>query len=452
MKITVIGSGYVGLITGACLAGKGFTAVCVDKAQPIVDKINAGTPPIHEKGLEALLKEVRATGHLSATTDLAAAINGADVIFIAVGTPFDGKEIDIAHVKAAAADVGRLLRTAGPYPVITVKSTVIPTTAETVVLPIIEKESGLKAGTGFGLCSNPEFLREGSAVDDFMNPDRIVIGATDPKTLEKMRRLYAWTNATVVETNPRTAEMIKYTANSLLPLMISFSNEIANLATAIGGIDIRDVMKGVHLDYRLNPVVDGKRVNPGILSYLEAGCGFGGSCFPKDVKALTAFARRKGMGQGILEQITAVNEAQPLIVAALVTDRLGDINGKKIAVLGLAFKPETDDTRESPSIPLVRELLRRGARVTAHDPIVSAEFNKYPGCETLTHAPTWREAVRGAEAAIIMTRWEQYREITAAELTSLMKRPFLVDTRRMLKKELFVSIEYAGIGYRPADA
>ncbi len=452
MKITVIGSGYVGLVTGACLADKGFTVVCMDKTQQIVDKINAGTPPIHEKGLEELLKRTRAAGRLSATTDLAAAIAGAEVIFLAVGTPFDGKEIDLTYVKAAAAELGSLLHTAGPYPVITVKSTVVPTTAETVVLPILEKESGLKAGTGFGLCSNPEFLREGSAVEDFMNPDRIVIGATDHKTAEKMKLVYAWANATVVETNPRTAEMIKYTANALLPLMISYSNEIANLTNAVGGIDIRDVMKGVHLDYRLNPVVAGKRVNPGILSYLEAGCGFGGSCFPKDVKALAAFAHHKGMGQGILDQITQVNEAQPFKAVSLVTDRLGELNGKKIAVLGLAFKPETDDTRESPSIPFVRELLRRGARVTAHDPIVNTEFNKFPGCETLAHAPSWREAVRGAEAAVIMTRWEQYREISAAELTSLMKRPFLVDTRRMLKKENFVSIEYAGIGYRPADA
>ncbi len=451
MKITVIGSGYVGLVTGACLADKGFTVVCMDKAQQIVDKINAGTPPIHEKGLEGLLKRIRAAGTLSATTDLAAAIAGAEVIFLAVGTPFDGNEIDLTYVKAAAAEVGRLLHTAGPYPVVTVKSTVVPTTAETVVLPILEKESGLKAGTGFGLCSNPEFLREGSAIDDFMNPDRIIIGGTDPGTLEKIRRVYMWAVCPVVETDPRTAEMIKYTANALLPLMISFSNEIANLATAIGGIDIRDVMKGVHLDYRLNPVVDGKRVNPGILSYLEAGCGFGGSCFPKDVKALAAFAHRKGMGQGILDQITMVNEAQPLKVAGLITNRLGDIKGKNIAVLGLAFKPDTDDTRESPSIPLVRELLRQGARVTAHDPIVSAEFNKYPGCETLAHAPSWREAVRGTEAAVIMTRWEQFREITAPELAALMKQPFLVDTRRMLKKEHFVSIEYAGIGYRPAD-
>lgn len=452
MNICVIGSGYVGLVTGACLADKGFTVVCVDKAQQIVDKINAGTPPIHEKGLAELLKRTRAAGRLSATTDLAAAIAGAEVIFLAVGTPFDGKEIDLTYVKAASAEVGRLLHTAGPYPVITVKSTVVPTTAETVVLPIIEKESGLKAENGFGLCSNPEFLREGSAVDDFMNPDRIIIGGTGPKTMEKIRRVYAWAACPVVETDPRTAEMIKYTANALLPLMVSFSNEIANLASAIGGIDIRDVMKGVHLDYRLNPVVAGKRVNPGMLSYLEAGCGFGGSCFPKDVKALASFAHRKGMGIGILDQITSVNEAQPLKVAALVTDRLGDLAGKKIAVLGLAFKPDTDDTRESPAIPLVRELLRQGAAVTAFDPIVSAEFNKYPGCETLAHAPSWRDAVRGAEAAVVITRWEQFKEISAAELTSLMKRPFLIDTRRMLKKENFAAIEYAGIGYRPADA
>lgn len=451
MKITVIGSGYVGLVTGACLADKGFTVVCMDKTQHIVDKINAGAPPIHEKGLEELLKRTLMAGRLSATTDLASAIAGAEVIFLAVGTPFDGKEIDLTYVKAAAAELGRLLHTAGAYPVITVKSTVVPTTAETVVLPILEMESGLKAGTGFGLCSNPEFLREGSAVEDFMNPDRIIIGGTDPKTMQIIRRIYAWATCPVVETNPRTAEMIKYTANALLPLMISFSNEIANLANAIGGIDIRDVMKGVHLDYRLNPEVNGKRTNPGILSYLEAGCGFGGSCFPKDVKALAAFAHRKGMGQGILDQITAVNEGQPLKVVALVTDRLGDLKGKQIAVLGLAFKPETDDTRESPSIPLVGELLRLGARVTAHDPIVNVEFNKYAGCETLAHAASWRDAVRGAEAVIIMTRWEQYREITAAELTSLMKRPLLVDTRRMLKKENFTSVEYAGIGYRPAD-
>ncbi|MBI3793194.1 MAG: UDP-glucose/GDP-mannose dehydrogenase family protein [Nitrospinae bacterium] len=448
-KIVVVGSGYVGLVTGACLAQKGFEVVCVDKNPAVVKKINSAVPPIFEKGLDAVLKETIGNGRLRATENIVEALAGSDIAFIAVGTPFDGREIDLSFIKAVCGDFGKWLSETASRPVIVVKSSVVPTTTEKVVIPLLEQLSGKKAGVDFGVCVNPEFLREGNAVSDFSNPDRIVIGSTDGRSADQLRSIYKWAGVPFVVTNPRTAEMIKYASNSLLATLISFSNELGNLSHSVGGIDIKEVTDGIHLDSRLNPVVDGKRTNPNILTYLEAGCGFGGSCFPKDVNSLIAFAKTVGAKTGILENVIAINERQPGKITELLKHFIPNLSGKKIALLGLAFKQDTSDTRESPSIPLTRELLREKCDLVAFDPRVKGEFNIIPGCEGLKHADGWKGAVTGAEAVVLMTRWEEFREVTEDDLLALMKSPVLIDGRRFFDKNKFGKIKYAGIGFRP---
>ncbi|MBI3582015.1 MAG: UDP-glucose/GDP-mannose dehydrogenase family protein [Nitrospinae bacterium] len=450
-RLAVIGSGYVGLVTAACLADKGFHVVCADKNPEIVKKINSAVAPIHEKGLDDVLRRTVENGRLRAVESPREAAQGAEIVFIAVGTPFDGNEIDLSQMKSACADIAPWLAGAKNRPVVVVKSTVVPTTAELVVVPLLEKLSAKKAGVDFGVCSNPEFLREGNAVADFNNPDRIVVGGLDSWAVEKVRKIYAWSDAPVVAVNPRTAEMIKYASNSLLATLISFTNEIANISYAAGGIDVKEVTAGLHLDFRLNPSVDGRRLNPNILTYIEAGCGFGGSCFPKDVSSLVSFAKSLDAPAGLLEKVMEINVKQPLRVLELVKGSIGALAGKKTAVLGLAFKPDTSDTRESPSIPLVRGLLGEGAEVIAYDPLVGDEFNKIEGCGALKHANGWRDAVRGASAAVLMTRWDEFKEITEEELARLMSKPVLVDARRFFDKKKFARITYAGIGYRPAS-
>lgn len=446
MKIGIIGSGYVGLVTGVCLAERGHTVVCIDKNERIIKGISVGKAHILETGLDDLLEKNLSTDRFSATTGLEAALKGAEVVFIAVGTPFDGREIDLTFVKAVCGELGAWLKGAPGYPVIVIKSTVVPTTAELTVVPLLERASGKKVGADFGVCSNPEFLREGSAVADFMNPDRIVIGGSDARSIAVLREVYEWAECPIMKTDLRTAEMVKYTSNALLPTLISFSNEIANLCEELGGVDAREVMAALHLDFRLNPVINGKRANPGILSYLEAGCGFGGSCFPKDVNAFIAFSEKYNAPLNILKQTASVNARQPIRMVDILERECRPLAGKTIAVLGLAFKPDTNDTRESPAIAITAELARRGARVVACDPAVREEFNRIPGCEKVEHVSDWRETVKGAHGAVLVTKWRHFAEITGESLAALMAAPVLLDTRRFFKKELFANMKYIGTG------
>lgn len=448
MNIAIIGGGYVGLTTGVCLAEKGHKVICLDKKKEVVDRINAGSPLIYEAGLNDLLSKTLRSGNFIATMDLHSALKGADVIFIAVGTPFDGMEIDLAFIKDSSAEIGRWLKNHSAYSVIVVKSTVVPTTTEKTVRPILEKESGKLAGRDFGLCSNPEFLREGTAVADFMNPDRIVIGSWDAKSGAVLKNIYEWSDALVVNTNIRTAEMIKYTSNSLLATLISFSNEMANLAATVGDIDIREVMQGLHLDARFNPIVDSKRVNPGMLTYLEAGCGFGGSCLPKDVKAITTFAKKSGIQMGLIEQVITINEKQVYEVIRLLKSVYPRLAGIKVAVLGLAFKPHTNDVRESSAITIIDELLKQKVDVMGFDPLVKEEFNANLSNGKLTYADSWKDALVGRDAVIVVTRWPEFYEITQESLRDLMRNPVLIDARRIYDRMKFKQIDYLGIGYR----
>jgi UDPglucose 6-dehydrogenase len=446
MKISVVGTGYVGLVSGVCLAEKGHDVVCVDVDAGKVDKINRGQPPIHERGLDELLQRNVGT-RLQATTDLAAAVRNSKLSLIAVGTPFKGDEIDLTYVRQAAADIGKALQSKADYHVVVVKSTVVPGTTEQVVGPAIEAASGKVRGRDFGLGMNPEFLREGEAIDDFMAPDRIVLGGIDDRTCDALAEVYAvFEGVDKIRTTPRTAELIKYTANSLLATMISFSNEIANLADALGGIDVVDVMRGVHLDKRLTPILpDGRRIVPGFTTYLEAGCGFGGSCFPKDVRALIAHGAKAGSPMPLLSQVVQVNERQPARLFQLIQRHHPKLNNLAVSLLGVAFKPGTDDIRESPALPVLDTLLREGAQVTVFDPIAIAPLQAAYGRHPIIYATDLSQAVGTAEVIVVMTRWGEFSEVPRL-IADRRPQPLVVDGRRMLDK---ASVQrYEGIGLR----
>jgi UDPglucose 6-dehydrogenase len=448
MRISVIGTGYVGLVSGVCLAEKGHDVTCVDVDASKVQSINAGVPPIHEEGLEPLLKN-NLNRRFRATTDLPKAVLESDLSLIAVGTPFKGDEIDLRFIREAARQIGVVLADKATYHVVVVKSTVVPGTTDSVVLPILESASGKQAGDAFGVGMNPEFLREGSAVADFLNPDRIVLGALDERTGLVLQDLYApFPGVDVVCTSPRTAEMIKYAANSLLATMISFSNEIGNLCAAVGGVDVVEVMKGVHLDKRLSPIMpDGQRITPAFVTYLEAGCGFGGSCFPKDLKALIAYGRSAKNPMRLLESVVEVNQAQPAHMLALLGRRFPSLDGVRVAVLGLAFKPGTDDIRESPALPVIGELLRAGAKVTVYDPIVRADGGVFPP-GSVAYAADLPTAVKEAEAILVMTRWSEFQGLHQL-LADRPSPPLVVDGRRMLDRSKYP--RYEGIGLRETE-
>jgi UDPglucose 6-dehydrogenase len=450
MKVSIVGTGYVGLVSGVCLAEKGHAVVCVDVNQAKVDRINVGDPPMHESDLEKLLR--RNLKHaFRATTDLRSAVLDTDLTIIAVGTPFAGDEIDLRFIKEAALQIGSVLKEKAGYHVVLVKSTVVPGTTDDVVTPLLEKGSGKKAGPDFGVGMNPEFLREGDAVRDFLFPDRIVLGAIDDRTADVLDDLYRpFCGVDKLRTNPRTAETIKYAANSLLATMISFSNEIANLCTAIGDVDVVEVMRGVHLDKRLSPILaDGERVTPAFLTYLEAGCGFGGSCFPKDVKALIAYGKNLGETMGLLDAVIEVNNRQPRTVLDLLRKRFPQLARTKVSVLGLAFKPGTDDMRESPAIPIIKELIAEDASITVFDPVARYEAEKIFKTDRLTFAGSLAEAVTDAEAILVLTRWPEFKEL-AHLLSPLADPPVIIDGRRMLDRYAF--LKYEGIGLSQASS
>lgn len=446
MKVCIVGTGYVGLVTGVCLAAKGHDVTCVDQVAEKVDSINRGVPPIHEAGLEPLLSDV-IRGSFRATTDLRDAVSQASVTIIAVGTPYVGDSMDSSYLEAASAEIGDVLATADRHHVVVVKSTVVPGTTDTIVAPILEERSGKKRGADFGIAMNPEFLREGNAIEDFMDPDRIVIGADDVQSTETLADLYSvFSGAAIITTTVKTAEMIKYTSNALLATLISFSNEIANLSAEIANIDVVDVMRGVHADKRISPMLeDGRRVTPGIATYIEAGCGFGGSCFPKDVKALIAHGRRYNQSMQLLSSVIEINEQQPRRIIEILERNFRSLDKVKVAVLGLAFKPGTDDMRESPSIPVVQYLIGSGAAISAFDPIAMDEAKKLFPDEAVRYCDSVADAIEGADAIVLMTRWSEFEALPDI-IEHHAQSPLVVDGRRMLAKDSIP--RYEGIGLR----
>lgn len=450
MKISVMGTGYVGLVSGTCLAERGHQVTCIDIRSEVVQEINAGRPPIHEVGLDNLLRSARDTGRLCATTDAKTAILDSDVTLICVGTPTVDGRMDMSQIVAAAKEIGSALANKPGYHVVAVKSTVLPGTTEGPVKAAIESHSGKKVGDGWGLCMNPEFLREGRAVEDFRVPDRIVVGATDSMTAEVFLNVYAEFACPKLVTTPRTAEMIKYVSNSLLATMISFSNEIGNMCSAVPGVDARLVWKGVHLDRRLTPIDGQVGGAAGVTEYLWHGLGFGGSCFPKDVAALRSFGRTVGEQTRMLDAVLDINADQPLRMVALLEKEL-NLAGKTVAVLGLAFKPGTDDMRESPALPLVAELRKKGAKVLAHDPIAMPHARQRPEFRDVVFAAEWAEALRKSDACCLVTAWPEYRNIQPTDFRKLMTRALVIDGRGVFEPAAMAAagVVWRGVGYTP---
>ena len=425
MRISVIGTGYVGTVSAACFAELGHKVICVDIDKSKIDQINAGIPPIFEEGLSVLLKK-HVGKNLSATSDYDFAVNNSDVSFISVGTPSDSRgNIDLGIIRAASASLGDSIGKKKDYHVVVVKSTVVPETTEKVVLPILEKHSGKRIGE-FGIAMNPEFLREGKAVYDFMHPDKIVVGSLDEKSGDIVASLYKGLKCEVTRTNPRTAEMIKYANNAFLATKISFANELGNICKELG-IDTYEVMKAVGKDFRIGQ------------HFLNSGAGFGGSCFPKDVKALIGKASEIGYDPVLLKSVIDVNERQPSRMVYLLKNKLGNLKGKTIAVLGLAFKNDTDDIRESRSIPVIKELLDNGAKVNAYDPMANDNMKKVYG--SIGYFNSSEDALRGADACLVMTEWDEFKSLNKE--FNVMKNKLIIDGRHMLA--LRNDVQYVGL-------
>ena len=432
MRIAVMGTGYVGLITGATFAAAGHDVVCLDILPERVVALNAGECPIFEPGLPRLLKAGLASGKLRGSGEMTVEIAAADLTFICVGTPSrDDGSMDMTQVKSAAATIGDALVDSKSEHIVIVKSTVLPKTTEELVLPRVLERSGRdRASIGFAM--NPEFLREGTAVPDALNPDRIVIGATDELALAQLRELYADAKCPVLECDPRTAEMVKYASNAFLAAKVSYANEISNMCEA-WGIDFTIVAKGMGMDNRISP------------RFLRAGAGFGGSCFPKDVKALRAAAAAEKLPVAMLDATLAVNESQPLLLMEWAREALGSLKGKRVALLGLAFKPDTDDVREARAVVVARALLDEGASVIGCDPQAAANFSALCSIEIAASAEA---ALDNADCAILMTEWPEYAMLAPATFKERMARPLVLDGRRALDAKALrdAGIEYRAIG------
>lgn len=421
MNICVIGTGYVGLVSGVCFASLGHKVTCVDIDTKRVDDINSGVPPIYEAGLEEMLGSVLSKKRLTATTDLKAAVQGSDISFICVGTPSGLLgDIDLKYIEDVGRDIGRYIT--DKYHVIVMKSTVVPGTTDFSLIPLVESSSGKKAGQ-FGVAMNPEFLREGTAIEDFLHPDRIVVGGIDERSTEAVAELYKDFDAPLMKTNPKTAEMIKYATNSFLATKISFINEIGNISKSLG-IDSYEVARGLSLDSRVSP------------SFLRAGLGFGGSCFPKDVKAIVGKAKEVYYHPLVLNAALELNETQPLRLIRLAEDKLGSLKGRDVVVFGMAFKPGTDDMREAPSIKIISSLLKKGAFVHATDPQATSAAREILG-EKIKYYVNPREAAAMGDVVFIITEWDEYRN------EDLYKGKTVFDGRNI--KEARVAKYYEGI-------
>lgn len=435
MNITVIGSGYVGLVTGACFAELGVTVTCVDKEADKIDRLQKGEIPIYEPGLEELVRKNAKAGRISFTTDLGQAIQEALVIFIAVGTPPRGDGFaDLSHVEAVAETIADKMN---GYKVIVTKSTV-PVGTGARLRKIIGGR--LKEHFDFDIVSNPEFLREGSAIEDFLHPNRVVIGARSQQAAAIMRDLYRplyLIETPMLITDIPTAEMVKYASNAFLATKISFINEVANVCETVGA-DVQQVAKGMGLDRRIGS------------KFLHAGPGYGGSCFPKDVSALAQISKNSGYEFGIIEAVMKVNKNQKERMVTKIQEAIGDLQGKRIALLGLAFKPNTDDMRDAPSIVIVEALQKLGAEIVACDPAAIEEAKKIMKKVGFVDDPY--VAIDGADAVILMTEWNPYRSLDLERVKKSLKTAVFIDLRNVYepKRMAEFGFEYTSVG-RPGE-
>ena len=431
MHIAVIGTGYVGLVTGACFAEFGVDVTCVDVDVTKIEKLHQGIIPIYEPGLDQIVEKNVRAGRLHFTTDISEGARKAQVVFLAVGTPPkpDGTP-DMSFYRQAAKDVAEALN---GYKVLVTKSTVPIGTGEWLRQFVSEN---LKTQTEFGVASNPEFLREGAAIDDFMRPDRVVIGSNESRAIEVMKELYRplyLIETPIVITSLEAAELIKYAANAFLATKITFINEVANLCDAIG-CDVHDVARGMGMDNRI-----GRK-------FLHPGPGYGGSCFPKDTRALTTVADQFGVETRIVDAVIEANERQRDAMIPKIEKLVGDLSGKKLGVLGLSFKPETDDMRESPAIDIINAVKAKGATVKAFDPVAMDEAKHC--VEGIEFAEDEYDAIEGADALVIITEWNQFRALDMERVKQLLKAPKIADLRNIYEPEDMreMGFEYVGVG------
>lgn len=431
MHIAVIGTGYVGLVTGACFAEFGVEVTCVDVDKKKIDGLNNGIIPIYEPGLDKIVEKNSKAGRLHFTTDIKSAVEQALVVFLAVGTPpqADGSP-DMSYYYGAARDIAGAMN---GYKVLVTKSTVPVGTGEKLRNYVTEN---LTIDTTFGVASNPEFLREGAAIEDFMRPDRVVIGSNEEDAIAIMKDLYRplyLIETPIVITSLEAAELIKYAANAFLATKITFINEIANLCDAIG-CDVHDVARGMGMDRRIGS------------KFLHPGPGYGGSCFPKDTRAFTKVGDTYGVETSVVDAVIEANEFQRQAMIPKIEKLVGDFAGKKIGVLGLSFKPETDDMRESPAIDIIREIQKRGATVRAFDPVAMEEArHSLPDIE---YATDEYDAIRDADVLVIITEWNQFRALDMEKVKTLLKAPKIVDLRNIYEPKDMRSLgfEYIGVG------
>lgn len=440
LKVSVIGVGYVGLCTAVGFASKGYRVVSSDVDADKVAKINEGIPPFHEPGLPEMLKQTIENGYLKCLANQTLdAVLETDITYIAVGTPSksDGS-IDLQFIESVSRDIGKTLRQKNNFHVVVVKSTVVPGTVQNTVKPNLENESGKICGEDFGLCMNPEFLRQGSAFQDTFNADRLVVGSYDQKsgdTLEALyREFYDPKVPPIIRTSLATAELIKYASNAMLATKISFINSIANICEKIPGADVKTVALAMGLDKRIGPL------------FLDAGLGYGGSCFPKDVKALIACSKAYGYTPELLESVENINHSQPLKAVEFCKHALGNLEGKKVAILGLAFKPDTDDMREARVIPIINQLLKEGTNVTVYDP-VAINMAKSIFQNRIQYASTAIDCLKNADAAILVTEWDEFKKLASEDFIKNMKQPILIDGRRIYDPRIFSEkLKFTAIG------
>jgi UDPglucose 6-dehydrogenase len=432
MKIGVVGTGYVGLVLGACMAENGNSVICVDNDAGKVEALRRGELPIYEPGLEEMIPRNVAEERLSFTTDLAEAVRASDILFVAVGTPQgeDGSA-DLTHVLGVARAIGQAMN---GWKIVVLKSTVPVGTAAKVraAIAAITRQP-------FAVCSNPEFLKEGAAVDDFMRPDRVVIGSEDAKVEAIMRELYepfVRQGHPILVMDHASAELTKYAANAMLATRISFMNEIANLCDRVGA-DVKQVRLGIGTDARIGP------------SFLYSGIGYGGSCFPKDVQALLRTAQDAGATTHVIDAVERANASQKAILVPRIERHLGGLAGRTIAVWGLAFKPRTDDMREAPALAVIEGLLAKGAAVRCYDPKAMQQARHFLS-ERVSYCQRSYEAVEGADALVVVTEWGEFREPDFARIKSLMRTPAIFDGRNIYTPEHVRSLgfHYEGIGRR----
>ena len=442
-KIAVIGMGYVGLASAMGYAKHGFRTIVTATTPSKVEGLNQGKSPFYEPELGDLVKAEVDHGMLSATLNNVEAISQSDVTFICVGTPSlpDGSA-DLSAVESVSKQIGMAIKDMDRFHVVSTKSTVVPGTTENLVLPIIEKYSGKKVGEDFGLVMNPEFLRQGQAVHDSLNPDRIVIGEHTTKAGEMIHHIYRNYKTDTDEPVPilhvemRSAELIKYAANSLLATKITFANEFARICEKFN-IDVYEVMKGVGLDFRVNPM------------FLDAGCGFGGSCFPKDVNAIVALAKTINVETPLMDSVLYTNELQPMHTVKIMKDAVGELRGKQVAFLGLSFKPDTDDTRATRALPIIRKLYEEGATVKAFDPKAYYKFKPLTDLP-IGYMDSIEDALEGADFAVVQSDWQEIKDIAPETFKSLMKMPIVVDGRRSYDPEKMIDagVTYKGVGWK----